>query len=129
MHIILKLAGVIDWSIMLAYVLVMLGIGILLKRSTKTSSDFSFPDAPYPRGQPDSPSSPPTSAPRSHRHGRDRRQVRHDDQPLLLRRRHPAMVFLAVFMIPFYYGSKARSVPEFLRLRFDEKTRAFNAIF
>ena len=40
----------------------------------------------------------------------------------------PAMVFLGVFMMPFYYGSKARSVPEYLKLRFDEKTHAFNAI-
>jgi SSS family solute:Na+ symporter len=40
----------------------------------------------------------------------------------------PAMVFLGVFMMPFYYGSRARSVPEYLRLRFDEKTRGFNAI-
>ncbi len=40
----------------------------------------------------------------------------------------PAMVFLAIFMMPFYYGSKARSVPEYLKLRFDEKTRAFNAL-
>jgi SSS family solute:Na+ symporter len=40
----------------------------------------------------------------------------------------PAMVFLGVFMLPFYYGSKARSVPEYLKLRFDEKTRGFNAI-
>src|SRR5512140_1650386 len=39
----------------------------------------------------------------------------------------PAMVFVGVFMMPFYYGSRARSVPEYLRLRFDEKTRAFNA--
>lgn len=39
----------------------------------------------------------------------------------------PAMIFLALFMMPFYYGSKARSVPEYLKLRFDEKTRAFNA--
>jgi SSS family solute:Na+ symporter len=39
----------------------------------------------------------------------------------------PAMVFVGVFMMPFYYGSKARSVPEYLKLRFDEKTRAFNA--
>jgi SSS family solute:Na+ symporter len=31
-------------------------------------------------------------------------------------------------MMPFYYGSKARSVPEYLRMRFDEKTRAVNAI-
>ena len=40
----------------------------------------------------------------------------------------PAMIFLALFMMPFYYGSKARSVPEFLKLRYDEKTRALNAI-
>src|ERR1700726_1478801 len=40
----------------------------------------------------------------------------------------PAMVFLGIFMMPFYYGSKARSVPEYLSLRFDEKTRGFNAI-
>src|SRR4051795_9989004 len=40
----------------------------------------------------------------------------------------PAMLFVGVFMMPFYYGSKARSVPEYLKLRFDEKTRAFNAL-
>ena len=39
----------------------------------------------------------------------------------------PAMIFLAIFMMPFYYGSKARSVPEYLKLRFNEKTRGFNA--
>ena len=39
-----------------------------------------------------------------------------------------AMVFLGIFMMPFYYGSKARSVPEYLKLRFDEKTRGLNAI-
>src|SRR5215213_7463115 len=38
----------------------------------------------------------------------------------------PAMVFLAIFMMPFYYGSRARSVPAYLKLRFDEKTRGFN---
>src|SRR5690242_6668573 len=40
----------------------------------------------------------------------------------------PAMVFLGIFMMPFYYGSRARSVPEYLKLRFDEKTRGLNAI-
>jgi SSS family solute:Na+ symporter len=38
------------------------------------------------------------------------------------------MVFVGLFMMPFYYGSRARSVPEYLRLRFDEKTRGLNAI-
>ena len=40
----------------------------------------------------------------------------------------PAMVFVGIFMMPFYYGSRARSVPEYLKLRFDEKTRGLNAI-
>ena len=40
----------------------------------------------------------------------------------------PVMLFIGVFMMPFYYGSRARSVPEYLKLRFDEKTRGFNAI-
>ena len=40
----------------------------------------------------------------------------------------PAMLFVGIFMMPFYYGSKARSVPEYLKLRFDEKTRGLNAI-
>ncbi len=40
----------------------------------------------------------------------------------------PAMLFVGVFMMPFYYGSRARSVPEYLKLRFDEKTRGLNAV-
>ncbi len=40
----------------------------------------------------------------------------------------PAMIFVGLFMMPFYYGSRARSVPEYLKLRFDEKTRTFNAV-
>src|SRR5438445_6234243 len=40
----------------------------------------------------------------------------------------PAMAFVGVFVMPCYYGSRARSVPEYLKLRFDEKTRGFNAL-
>ena len=39
----------------------------------------------------------------------------------------PAMLFLSLFMMPIYYRSKVRSVPEFLKLRFDRNTHAFNA--
>jgi SSS family solute:Na+ symporter len=39
----------------------------------------------------------------------------------------PAMVFLGIVMMPFYYGSKVRSVPEYLRLRFDNRAHLFNA--
>ena len=40
----------------------------------------------------------------------------------------PAMVFLGIVMMPFYYGSKVRSVPEYLRLRYDSKAHLINAI-
>jgi solute:Na+ symporter, SSS family len=39
----------------------------------------------------------------------------------------PAMVFLGLVMMPFYYGAKVRSVPEYLRLRFGEFAHAWNA--
>lgn len=40
----------------------------------------------------------------------------------------PAMIFLGIFMMPFYYGSKVRSVPEYLKLRFNAPTHALNAL-
>ncbi|MDH4196105.1 MAG: sodium:solute symporter family protein, partial [Candidatus Aminicenantes bacterium] len=40
----------------------------------------------------------------------------------------PAMVFLGLFMMPFYYGSRVRTVPEYLKLRYNEATRGLNAI-
>ena len=40
----------------------------------------------------------------------------------------PAMIFLGVFMMPFYYQNKVRSVPEYLKFRFDNRTHALNAL-
>ncbi|MEJ5350013.1 MAG: sodium:solute symporter family protein [Melioribacteraceae bacterium] len=40
----------------------------------------------------------------------------------------PAMLFLGVYMMPFYYSSKIKSIPGYLKLRFDEKTRVLNGI-
>jgi solute:Na+ symporter, SSS family len=40
----------------------------------------------------------------------------------------PAMVFLGIVMMPFYYRSKVRSVPEFLRLRYNNQTHVLNAV-
>ncbi|MDT5288176.1 MAG: solute:Na+ symporter, family [Mycobacterium sp.] len=40
----------------------------------------------------------------------------------------PAMLFLGVVMMPFYYGSKVRSVPEFMRRRFGTGAHLVNAI-
>ncbi|MYU24936.1 sodium:solute symporter family protein [Streptomyces sp. SID8352] len=40
----------------------------------------------------------------------------------------PAMVFLGLVMMPFYYGSKVRSVPEFLLLRFDRAAHLLSSV-
>src|SRR5215213_3571657 len=39
----------------------------------------------------------------------------------------PAMVFLGLVMMPFYYGSKVRSVPEYLLQRFNSASHKFNS--
>src|SRR3954451_11141656 len=40
----------------------------------------------------------------------------------------PAMLFLGIVMMPFYYGSKVRSVPEFMRKRFGTGAHLVNAL-
>jgi solute:Na+ symporter, SSS family len=40
----------------------------------------------------------------------------------------PAMLFLGLVMMPFYYISKTHSVPGYLKLRFGEASRALSAI-
>src|SRR5205809_3407054 len=40
----------------------------------------------------------------------------------------PAMLFLAIVMMPFYYISRTHSVPGYLKLRFGESSRALSAI-
>jgi len=40
----------------------------------------------------------------------------------------PAMLFLGLYMMPFYYSSRIHSVPGYLKLRFDERTRVLNAV-
>ncbi|WCL48691.1 sodium:solute symporter family protein [Leptospira sp. GIMC2001] len=40
----------------------------------------------------------------------------------------PGMIFLGIFMMPFYYSTKIRSVPEYLKYRFDNKAHLFNSL-
>ena len=39
----------------------------------------------------------------------------------------PAIIFLSIFMVPLYYGTKVHSVPEYLKLRYNETARGLNA--
>jgi solute:Na+ symporter, SSS family len=119
----------IDYAVMAMYFVFVLGIGFALRRKTKTSSDF------FQSGR----SLPPWVT------GLAFLSANLGAQEVIgmgasgakygIATAHfywvgaiPAMVFVALFMMPFYYGSRARSVPEYLKLRFDEKTRTLNAI-
>ncbi len=120
--------SLIDWLIMLVYFSFVLGIGFALKRYMRTSNDFFLAGRSIPAwvcglafisanlGAQEVIGMAASGA----KYGIITSQFYWIGAI-------PAMVFVGIFMMPFYYGSKARSVPEFLRLRFDEKTRAINA--
>jgi SSS family solute:Na+ symporter len=124
---VLKLTFV-DWLIMLLYFVFVLGIGFALKRYMKTSKDFFQAGRSLPAwicG---------LAFISANLGAQEVIGMGASGAKYGLETAHfygigaiPAMVFVGIFMMPFYYGSKARSVPEFLRLRFDEKTRALNA--
>ena len=121
--------GAIDYTIMLIYVMFVLGIGWILRRRVKTSSDFLTSGKSIPAWITGL-AFVSTNLGALEVIGMGASGAKYGIATC-----HfywigaiPAMVFLGVFMMPFYYGSKARSVPEYLKLRFDEKTRGFNAI-
>ena len=118
----------VDWLIMLLYFVFVLGIGFALKRYMKTTKDFFQAGRALPAwicG---------LAFISANLGAQEVIGMGASGAKYGLETCHfygigaiPAMVFVGIFMMPFYYGSKARSVPEFLRLRFDEKTRALNA--
>ena len=118
----------IDWLIMLVYFVFVLGIGFALKRYMRTSTDFFLAGRAIPAwvcGL----AFISTNLGAQEVIGMGASGAKYG---ILTSHFYwigaiPAMCFVGIFMMPFYYGSKARSVPEFLRMRFDEKTRAVNA--
>jgi len=119
----------IDWVIMFLYFAFVLGIGVFLKRYMKTSTDFFLAGRSLPAwvcGIAFMAAN--LGAVEVIGMGASGAKYGIATSHFYWIGAIPAMVFIGLFMMPFYYGSRARSVPEFLRLRFDEKTRAFNAI-
>lgn len=119
----------IDWIIMLVYFVFVLGIGFLLKRFTKTSQDFFEAGKSIPAWVAG------LAFISANLGAQEVIGMAASGAKYGIATSHfywvgaiPAMVFVGIFMMPFYYGSRARSVPEYLRLRFDEKTRALNAM-
>src|SRR5437868_9632339 len=118
----------IDYAIMALYFAVVLGIGWVLRRSAKTSTDFFLSGRSLP------PWVTGLAFLSANLGAQEVIGMGASGAKYGIATSHfywvgaiPAMVFVALFMMPFYYGSRARSVPEYLKLRFDEKTRTLNA--
>jgi len=119
----------IDWTIMVIYFVFVLGIGFALKRYMKTSTDFFLSGRSIPAWITGLAFiSANLGAQEVIGMGASGAKYGIATSHFYWIGAIPAMAFIGVFMMPFYYGSRARSVPEYLKLRFDEKTRGFNAI-
>jgi len=119
----------IDWIVMLVYLGFVVAIGFMLKRHIETSSDFFLSGRALPAWVCG------LAFISANLGAQEVIGMAASGAKYGIATSHfywigaiPAMVFVGVFMMPFYYGSRARSVPEYLRLRFDEKTRALNAV-
>ena len=118
----------VDYTILLAYVVFVLGIGFALTRYMKTSSDFLISGRTIPTWVTG------LAFISANLGALELVGMAASGAKYGIATAHfywvgaiPAMIFLAVFMMPFYYGSKARSVPEFLQMRFDKRVMALNA--
>jgi SSS family solute:Na+ symporter len=119
----------IDYSILLAYVAFVLGIGWALARYMKTSSDFLTSARSIPTWVTG------LAFISANLGALELVGMAASGAKYGIATAHfywvgaiPAMIFLAVFMMPFYYGSKARSVPEYLQMRFNKPVMGLNAI-
>src|SRR5437762_9296827 len=119
----------IDYAIMVLYFAFVLGIGAMLRRCIHTSEDFFLSGRSIPAWVTG------LAFISANRGAQEVIGMGASGAKYGMMTSHfywvgaiPAMVFVGIFMMPFYYGSRARSVPEYLKLRFDEKTRGFNAI-
>src|SRR2546426_1446088 len=119
----------IDYAVMLVYFGFVLGIGVMLRRYVRTSEDFFLSGRSIPAWVTGLAFiSANLGAQEVIGMGASGAKYGIATSHFYWIGAIPAMVFVGVFMMPFYYGSRARSVPEYLKLRFDEKTRGFNAI-
>src|SRR5271169_269404 len=119
----------IDYTILLAYVAFVIGIGWTLARFMKTSSDFLTSARSIPTWVTG------LAFISANLGALELVGMAASGAKYGIAQAHfywvgaiPAMIFLAVFMMPFYYGSKARSTPEYLKMRFDERVRRLKAM-
>src|SRR5918997_1567200 len=119
----------IDYTVMLVYFVFVLGIGFMLKNFMKTSTDFFLSGRSIPAWIAGLAFiSANLGAQEVIGMGASGAKYGIVTSHFYWVGAVPAMLFVGLFMMPFYYGSRARSVPENPKLPFHEKTPTLNAV-
>lgn len=118
----------VDWLVILIYFAFVLGIGVYLKHHTKTGKDF------FLAGRRNSSWLAGLAFLSANMGALELLGMSGQAYKYGVLTAHfyligaiPAMLFLAIFMMPFYYSSRIHSVPSYLQWRFSERTRTLNA--
>ncbi len=121
--------SVIDWAILLVYIGFVVWMGFYLKRYTKNDEDF------FLAGRRNSAWVAGVAFMSANMGAMEVIGYAGQSVKYGLYAAHfyligaiPAMLFLGVFMMPFYYKSRIKSIPGYLKHRYDEKTRVLNAV-
>ncbi len=119
----------LDWAIIASYFFVVLGVGYYLKDKMKTSSDFLLTNhslSHWITG---------IAFMSANLGALEVLGMTANGAKYGMRTNHwywtgaiPAMVLLGLFMMRYYYSNGVRSVPEYLRLRYDHRAHALNAL-
>jgi SSS family solute:Na+ symporter len=119
----------VDYAILVLYFVTVLGIGFLVRRSVKSSADFFLSGRALPAWVTG------LAFVSANLGATEILGMAANGAQYGLMTVHyywvgavPAMVFLGIAMMPFYYGSRVRSVPEYLRRRFNNSTHLLNAL-
>jgi solute:Na+ symporter, SSS family len=122
-------AGAIDYAILAVYFLVILGIGLMARRYVRTGLDFFLSGRSLPAWITG------LAFVAANLGALEILGMAANGAKYGIATVHfywigavPAMVFLGIVMMPFYYGAKVRSVPEYLRLRFNDATHMLNSL-
>jgi len=121
--------NVLDYAIVVVYFVVVLGIGIIAKRYIRTSLDYFLSGRSLPAWITGLAFiSANLGATEILGQSANGAQYGVATANYYWVGAIPAMVFLGLVMMPFYYGSKVRSVPEYLRLRFNKSSHVLNSL-
>lgn len=120
--------GSLDFAIIVTYFVVVLGVGYWLKDKMKTSSDFLLSNRSFSHwitGIAFMSANLGALEVMGHTANGAKYGMRTNNWYWI--GAIPAMIFLGLFMVRYYYANGVRSVPEYLRMRYDHRAHILNA--